>query len=333
MSESMNAQNSVMFFNPATNDMRMSIETFRDMLAEDVTDNISDDIRTVKDESMKPNTGKYLSLAFLKEGSDIGPIINISELYEVYNSGVEYGDILEKITDIVKNTLVNKDVENFSCILLDYESARERLYPQVISADDPILEKVPNRKIGNTDLCVIYRVSVLEDKNGIASAIVRNESLIAWGISEEQLYEDTITAATKNRPLLMEGVFEMMKRMGAVPPWIEDDVDDALVVCNAGINTIHGAGVITYPDFFEKAQKKLKSDSFWMIPSSIDEVIILSENSGMDPSYMKEMVMFVNEDAVTPENKLSDNVYHYDGEAKLFEIADDYIKRKERSDD
>lgn len=47
----------------------------------------------------------------------------------------------------------------------------------------------------------------------------------------------------------------------------------------------------------------------------------------MDVQELEDMVQNVNESIVSPEEQLSDRVYHYDAQEKVFELASDYEQR------
>lgn len=50
-------------------------------------------------------------------------------------------------------------------------------------------------------------------------------------------------------------------------------------------------------------------EDFWMIPSSVHEVLLLEPNDEMDPEYMTEMIREVNASQLRPEEVLSDHPY------------------------
>ena len=60
---------------------------------------------------------------------------------------------------------------------------------------------------------------------------------------------------------------------------------------------------------------------FFLLPSSIHEVILVPDNGKMDYRELEKMVHEVNETQVRPTERLSDNVYHYDSKEKIFELA------------
>ena len=64
-----------------------------------------------------------------------------------------------------------------------------------------------------------------------------------------------------------------------------------------------------------------KFGGIYVLPSSTHEVLIVPKSFMDDPDQLAEMVRQVNEDAVQPEDRLSDNVYEYNPETQSLEIA------------
>lgn len=56
----------------------------------------------------------------------------------------------------------------------------------------------------------------------------------------------------------------------------------------------------------------LIENSFFILPSSIHEVLLVPESSEMDMGTLSEMVCAVNESEVSPQEVLSDHAYYYD---------------------
>ena len=73
---------------------------------------------------------------------------------------------------------------------------------------------------------------------------------------------------------------------------------------------LNGASVLLYPNLLRDFAEQIRSD-FYILPSSIHEVIFVPESAGMDIEYMKTMVQEINVTQVADEEILSDNVYFY----------------------
>ena len=58
------------------------------------------------------------------------------------------------------------------------------------------------------------------------------------------------------------------------------------------------------------------NENFFVIPSSIHEVLLVPESAGFDRKGLEAMLQDVNETQLLPEEILSDNVYYYIRSAK-----------------
>lgn len=75
---------------------------------------------------------------------------------------------------------------------------------------------------------------------------------------------------------------------------------------------IDGAALIACPEVLKAVQKEIGED-FYILPSSIHETLIVPKSEMNDVEDLKQMVSSVNEAEVPPEDRLSDNVYEFDG--------------------
>lgn len=79
-----------------------------------------------------------------------------------------------------------------------------------------------------------------------------------------------------------------------------------------------GAACLLYPDIMDIIGR-LMGESFYILPSSIHELILVPYSKGLGKLEMEEMVKEVNETQVKDEDQLSEQVYFYDKkEKKLF---------------
>ena len=73
----------------------------------------------------------------------------------------------------------------------------------------------------------------------------------------------------------------------------------------------HGAACILDPGVLDGVAQEMGSD-FFILPSSIHEVILLPVTGNEDHEKLKEMIREVNSTQVAPEEVLSDTLYRYD---------------------
>ena len=107
-------------------------------------------------------------------------------------------------------------------------------------------------------------------------------------------------------------IAEMM--IGEIPP-----EQSMYVISNEqGIN---GAISMLYEDKLHALAEDLETD-LYIMPSSVHEVIAVSSNMG-DPNELAQMVAEINMDQVSLEERLSNQVYHYDKDLRKLSLATD----------
>lgn len=78
---------------------------------------------------------------------------------------------------------------------------------------------------------------------------------------------------------------------------------------------LNGAGVLAQDNVLERIGNLLGSD-FYVLPSSIHEVLIVPDNGAVNLKELEAVVKEVNATEVAPEDLLSDKVQHYDRKRK-----------------
>lgn len=88
------------------------------------------------------------------------------------------------------------------------------------------------------------------------------------------------------------------------------DIDSLFGIISNDI-CLNGAIVLADKQILAKYAKKI-DDSFYILPSSLHEVICIAANNVGNVSELKNMVLEVNNTGVDPLDKLTDSVYFYD---------------------
>ena len=213
--------------------------------------------------------------------------------------------------------------------IMNYEVMKHSLITQLIpvAGNEDMLANIPHKQI--EDLALVYRFSVGRDEHGQSTILVKNDMLDRYGITAEQLHENAMLSAPQIEAPSMKTLFEttaeimgedFFELMGEVEPAMP-----GVYVCT-NESKHHGASVLMYPDFMDEVADKLGGD-FYIIPSSIHETLLFPAKDVENYHDLEAMVREVNETQVAPEERLSDNVYHYDAEAKVFELAQHHEER------
>ncbi len=312
----------------------MDYTEFKDQIVEDLKERFAErgtemdiSINTVN----KLNES-YEAITIKPVGESIGVNMPVSKFYDQLDNGKDYRDVLDKMIDVIEGGLENKpDIDTGA--LTDYSQMKDKLAMEVVSSktNAEMLEKIPHENI--EDMAVVYRFILQSNDDGRASILVTNQMMDTMGVTHDQLRQDALENAPKIKPLVISGMSEVMmelvgveqaEMMGIVPV---DPKDEQMFVATVP-DKIHGAGVLAYKDFLEQAAERAGGD-FFIIPSSIHELLIVPDNGQMDLASLESMVRDVNATQVAPEDKLTDSVYHYDSREKVFELGSKFVERQE----
>ena len=130
-----------------------------------------------------------------------------------------------------------------------------------------------------------------------ATVKANNEILEAFGMTETELWE-------KARENTKEfAVITSMAEMLGLPPYM----DDGMMRVGTNGNKLYGAGILMFPEVFDKNAK----EDLYILPSSIHEVIIVKAKDFDDPEALLNMVGSVNATEVLPQEQLGQAVYRY----------------------
>lgn len=150
---------------------------------------------------------------------------------------------------------------------------------------------------------MVYRIILRED----AGAVITKDTVDSmFNGNLNKVRELARRNTPKLRPPMIMGLnemtFNLMKEAGMKDVEMPEE-EVTYVLTNEG--KMNGAATILYPEIFELIKTKFNGP-FYIIPSSIHEVILYPIANGADPAELKAMIMGVNADVVDPFDYLGD---------------------------
>ena len=222
--------------------------------------------------------------------------------------------------------ILNKNLIADISKITDYDLVKDYLFIRVCNLEQSNLNDVPHIAIG--DLAITYHIVIKSSDKQICSAKITNNLFHTFGISLDQLHEDAMVSSPKMIPPHIQTLESMI--LGITDEVVERNSNVKMYIVTNEHNT-DGAASIFYPDLLFSLSEKL-DNNLYVIPSSVDECIVIEENKNVKPEDLKEMLYLVNRSDAVSENKLlSDTIYHFDKGTRLFERFDDYQKRISRN--
>ena len=312
----------------------MNYEEFKHEVADRIKDFLPEkyadadvSIQTV----VKNNDQKLDGLMVKLEDSNIAPNIYLNQFYEQHEDGRPMDDILAAIADVRTQHEMSQDFDVSR--LTDFDSVKDRITCRLINAEQnaEYLADKPHTMVD--DLAVTYHIAIGKEESGNMSAPITDRLMESYGVDVEQLHKlaldnmETLTPATFKSmtetmvdmmlpDMMRNGMTEEQARdaiAGMIPP-----TQDEMMFVLSNEDKLGGAAVLLNDKVMDDITEKLGQDYF-ILPSSVHEVLIVPKNDQMDLKTLESMVQDVNATQVSPEERLSDHVYAYDAkEHELF---------------
>lgn len=291
----------------------MEYREFLENVRKEVESRYDSNVSVTLNHVMKNNGTELDGITIMEKDKNIAPTIYINSFYDRYREGVSLKAVVSEIIRIYnqnKNSIkINADYfEN-------YENVRKTIVYKLVNyqKNKKLLEDVPYKRV--LDLAVVF-YCLIEQKKGVsATALIHNEHLKIWNVTEDEIYND----ALKNTPVLLAGsIVPMSKILSEIAGTAQTDNDkkgceytgeDILYVLTNS-SRVNGAACILYDNLLKRFANDVNSD-LYILPSSVHEVIIVPKKNAFDKTELADMVREVNEQGVSQDEILSDNVYEY----------------------
>ncbi len=313
----------------------MNFEEFAKEVAEKIKDYLPEKYADceVELQSVLKNNEAVTGLLITSPEFNLCPNIYLESFFKAYEAGKDMPAILEEIAAV---RVAHEAERPFDVTdIVDFEKARDKIVPRVVGLEgnEEMLKNRPHQQVA--DLAVTYSILLGENKNGAMSAVVSNSLMESWNVTQEEIHKaalinmDSLMPATFTpmneimREIMLPGLIEecdgdleraeMMLSL-ATPP------EDVMYVVSNEQKT-NGAAVFLSENTMDMIAGEVGKD-FYIIPSSIHELLIVPDNGALDLAQLEDMVRDVNATQVAPMDRLSDHVYRYDYDTREIFRAD-----------
>lgn len=263
------------------------------------------------------------------------PALNLTSAFQEYEQGRDLDSIVSGLADIRAHATLPGEVK--AQAFLDYEYAKDKIFPRLINAkaNAEYLSDKPHVDI--EDLSVMYTMRIQEDSNGVAEAIISNDLMEAWGVNAEEISNTAMANLAQRRPFFANieevlfggGVKDMPSEEFSSIEDIDPGQYDMPFFVLSNEHKTKGAVTVLDPKTMTQITNKL--GEVYIIPSSVDEVLIVPQSCVDSVAHLSKMVTDVNNEAVAPQDQLSNNVYEFDLENQTITIAADPVQSEVQS--
>ena len=303
---------------------RMDFQEFVDKVKESIRDYLPEEFRNaeVTTQAFQKLNTSYLGLQVKKEGQTVVPNINLDSAFREYrDSGMPVESLLRRIAEQVQTA-----PEIATGWLQDYSQVKGHLFIRVSDAkeNEEFLQTSPHKEVDG--LAISYHIA-FEGQHGVeASTPVTYKMMEMYGVTAEQLHADALESTQRLYPVQYSSMAEIMQRMMGVEAEMMPPMEEPQLMVLTNMQGMHGAATLFYPDQLDQIAQQMGSD-FFVLPSSIHEVLILPDDGTAEPDSLQMMVQEINRSTVAPEDRLSDFVYHYDAKDHVLEKAETFAER------
>ena len=299
----------------------MNYEEFCSALQEELFNRLDSGYAIHRERILKNNGVILDSLTLLKAGKHCSPVIPLEMLYEQFEDGSslsELCDYIESITNSAIPPAVSR-IRSLNC----FEDLKDRITCRIISCEknEEFLRTVP--WLPYLDLAIIFSLSIQSEGETQISTVITHTVSDSWNVTPEELFE----IAMENTPWIHPSLFRRLETVveeyfpGAtlfLPP----DVPVPTLYVFTNETAHYGAATILYPNALKDLAEQFGSDLL-ILPSSIHEVLIIADSENFsehDYQIFRNTIRHVNDEAILPEDFLSDNLYRYHRASEQLEI-------------
>jgi hypothetical protein len=298
----------------------MEFTSFATLVRNEVEKRTGEDYR-VRINDVRKNNGIVLSgLTVMKDDSNISPTIYLNNYYEAYENG--HITIINVVNDVMDTYHKNKVNGNIDMkYFLDYNQVKEKIVYKLVNTEknQELLEDCPH--VDFLDLSIMFSCIVAKEEKSTASILIHNAHAKLWNVSTEELYR---TARDNTQRLMgyeiknMNDIVEEMIEASEIDETYDEESmkelsQNAYMYVLTNNNRIDGAVCIIYPNLLKDLAYSI-GKGFYVIPSSVHEVIIVPTDDTYEADDIKNMIREINDTQVKKEEILSYSLYYFDKE-------------------
>ena len=279
------------------------ISRCRERLSESAVSRADNEVCIEEKPVRKAQTGQLTGLIFRARGSTCSPTIYVEDFYRMYESGHSVDDLsLAAMMNVIP--YINDSPGFPEDAFEDTANLRVRLLN--VSRNREYLNGVPHMDCG----CGLALIA--EVRSGEFRAVVTEGLLESMEMSRNELFGAALeNSSAADPPVLYELSELLMKGHDLCRNLLEEEhaafipTDSLYLLSNR--DCFWGSAVLFYPGLLGKLCELLNG-SFFVLPSSVHEVLLLPESDG-DPQRLADIICNANRTVVSEDDYLSDDLF------------------------
>lgn len=264
----------------------------------------------------KNNSTFYDAICIREPGENCMPVIPAEPYYERFLDGTDFETITEML---LKDYEEAKKATNFDTSnLRNYEWIRQHIGFKLVNYEKnkEMLKDMPHAPF--LDLTIVIFVDVADMMGVPSTFMVHNAHMRDWNVEADQLVKEAMENMTRKIPARLRTMMGVLNELN--DGGYTDGTEPPMYILTNESRCL-GAGCVLYHGVLQACAKKLGKE-FYLLPSSIHEMILIPCDEAEDPGMLICMVRDINRTQVLPSEILSDYIYKYDGGRNILSMLD-----------
>ena len=291
-------------------------EHIREYLPEEVRESAAVSVHTKR----KTNDALCYGLMIRYGDEKVSPLLYLEDAWQLHEKGANMETLLRNLAEIYAEQPVAFQVD----LPLKYEEIKDKVVYHVLNkeANQLGLKERIYTDIGQGFVKVYAIHHKLDGCRAEGSIPISHEIMRQYGYDMQEIRRD----AERNTPQIFPATFGPFAPLAqALSGKGQDEFENENPDEKGGYilsNTVghRGAGALFYPGMQKKIAEHF-GKNYYVLPSSIHELLILPEGAGKTAEELEQMVRGVNRESVSKEDFLSNKVLFYDREKEQLRTA------------
>lgn len=202
---------------------------------------------------------------------------------------------------------------------LEYANVKNNIVYKLINTERnrELLEDIPY--IEFLDLSIVFQCLISKKESHLETLLIHNVHTKLWGVTVEELYRAAEENTQKLLPHELRNMADVMEEIMKEEDAEEFNHGDCMAELEStkplyvltNKKGIDGAVSMIYPGLLKDFADRIGS-GFYIIPSSVHEVLLLPSENTEDRENLKDMVKEINDTQMEAEEILSYSMYWFD---------------------
>ena len=286
------------------------------------------------DKVTKPGDIVLHGMSLTKGNSGVAPILYLEPFAKQIDEGASMDKVLYEIAAEYSNLMRITPRIQSPDLQLDKIKDDLRLRALYTRTNEDLLKGLVYANVGNEYVLAVY-ADMSDDLFDGAIINIREEMLERLGCEKGELIYDALSGSLQHNPARLTYIGDELgfNITGGDPKDLLScdepyDPERGLMVLSTD-DRFSGAAALFYPGIQREISEYI-GQSYFVLPSSTREVLILPDNGEQNPEKLAQLVKVVNEGEVSPDERLGNRVLYYDALTMQLSVACDLDRDKDR---